>query len=444
MDPEDNNRPGRETAGKSLDLEKLLEERERLESLIKRKFTRIVTVMFTDLKGSTSMAENEGDVATRYLIKKHNDILLPLIGANNGILVKTMGDGTLSYFEQAQDAVRAAVRIQQDIERFNQTQESRIPLQVRIGLNTGTGIIEKNDIYGDVVNVASRFETLAAPGEIYFSESTYNALESREEFYCRYLKTAQLKGKKALEKVFKAFWDEDEIARDRAAVAAGGPAVAAPEETISLDQLRARQAAFEPEETEQAREVLRRVKLLERERELPELYLLCGEHRYRTTQEISRRLQEELDAAEHLECKFGGKPGLWFHRDAITIGRFPEADFPLTNKAMSRVPVWFGIRNGGGWLKIESRGMKEIKPVELERDGARSPAAPDVELQLGASGRVVFSVCFPLEYRIHRGRFLVVRILDPQECLRKNFTFTLQEIWRDFPVESSRLLIIGT
>jgi class 3 adenylate cyclase len=429
----------------SVDLERLLEERERLEALIKQKYTRIVTVMFTDIKGSTAMAENEGDVATRLLIKKHNDILIPLINENRGVLVKTMGDGTLSYFEQAQDAVRAAVRIQQSIERFNQGRESRTALRVRIGLNTGTGIVEQNDIYGDAVNVASRFESLANPGEVYLSESTYNALENREEFYCRYIKTSPLKEKKGLHKVFKAFWDEEEIARDRAELASGGGAGAERAgETISLEQLRTRQSAFEPEETEQAQELLRRIRQLERERELLELHLLLGEHRFRSTQELSLRLQEELDATERMELSFSGKPALWFYRDAITIGRFPEADFPLTNKAMSRVPIRIGIRNGEGWLKIEGRGMKDVKPVEVERSGARTPVAVDAEHPLGASGLVIFSVCFPLEYQVVKRRFLVLRLLDPTECLRKNFTFTLQEIWRDFPQESARQLIIGT
>ena len=444
MGPESKKAPENPPAEGSIDLEKLLEERGRLEALIKQKYTRVVTVMFTDIKGSTAMAENEGDVATRYLIKKHNDILIPLISENRGVLVKTMGDGTLSYFAQAQDAVRAAVRIQLSIEQFNQRRESHVALRVRIGLNTGTGIVEQNDIYGDAVNVASRFETLASPGEIYFSESTYNALENRDEFFCRYIKTSPLKEKKGLHKVFKAFWDEEEIAAYRAAPAGGGgEGVGTPEETSSTELPLAGQSPFEPEETDQAREILRRVRQLEQERELLELHLIFGEHRFRSTQELSMRLQEELDATERMELSFCGKPALWFYRAAIAIGRFPEADFPLTNKAMSRVPIRIGIRNGEAWLKIEGRGMNDIKPVELKREGMQTPVTPDVELPLGTSGQIIFSVCFPLEYRVVKKRFLVLRLLDPTECLRQNFTFTLQEIWRDFPQESARQLIVG-
>ena len=94
----------------SIDLEKLLEEKERLEALIQKKFTRNITIMFTDMKGSTSLRRSEGDLASRFLIKKNYDIIFPSIKENNGVLVKTMGDGTLSYFDKAQDAVRSAVQ----------------------------------------------------------------------------------------------------------------------------------------------------------------------------------------------------------------------------------------------------------------------------------------------------------------------------------------------
>jgi class 3 adenylate cyclase len=443
MDSGSGKEPGREPAG-SIDLERLLEERERLEAIIKQKFTRIVTVMFTDMKGSTAMAENEGDMAARYLIKKNIDIVVPLVRENRGVLVKTMGDGTLSYFDSAQDAVRTAVRIQQSVDAFNGSREARTALQVRVGLNTGTGIVEKNDIFGDVVNVASRYETLASPGEVYISESCYNALENREEFYCRHVKTSRLKEKKGLHKVFKVFWDEEEIARDKLERPAGVEDSEELEETISLDALRKRQAAAIPEDTEQAREVLRRTKQLEREGELIELYLLCQQHQYPSVQELHHRLVEEVESAESTQTNLNGRPVLWFFRDSITIGRVPDADFPLTNKAMSRVPLKLGIRGGAGYLTLESRGAKDLKSVELERDGARKPVAPDVEQALGTAGQIIFSICFPIEYRVFKERFLVLRLLDPQECLRKNFTFTLQEIWRDFPQESARQIVIGT
>jgi class 3 adenylate cyclase len=210
MDDNDQD-PQRSAPGTTgVDLENLLEERARLEELINKKFTRVITVMFTDFKGSTALAESEGDMATRLLIKKHHDILFPIIQENRGTLVKTMGDGTMSWFEKAQDAVRAGVAFQSSLKEFNRTRTGKIPIVVRVGLNTGTGIVEATDIFGDVVNVASRFESIASPREIYISESTFHALDDRDEFRCRFIKTTELKGKTGLHKIFKVYWDPDE------------------------------------------------------------------------------------------------------------------------------------------------------------------------------------------------------------------------------------------
>jgi len=199
-------------------MDKLLEERERLDTMFNEKFTRVVTVMFTDLKGSTAMTESAGDLAVRKMIKHHNDIVFPIIKNLNGVLVKTMGDGTMSYFEDAQNAVRAASEIQSGIDQFNLAKTLSHPILMRIGMHTGKGIVEANDIFGDVVNVASRFESSAEPGEIYLSEETYNALTNKSEIYCRFIKTTTLKGKSEPFKIYKAFWNPKEAEADTAAI----------------------------------------------------------------------------------------------------------------------------------------------------------------------------------------------------------------------------------
>ena len=177
--------------------------------------------MFTDLKGSTDMADKKGSFEVRLLLDYHNDIVFPLIDNGNGRLIKTMGDGTMSYFLRAQDAVRAAVKIQHEVAEFNKTGKSEIPILMRIGIHTAKGILDEDkekgriDIFGDVSNVASRIENLAVSGEVLFSEGTFNALRDKEEIYCRYEKTSEIKGKADKFKIFKAFWDEKEIEEDK-------------------------------------------------------------------------------------------------------------------------------------------------------------------------------------------------------------------------------------
>ncbi len=197
------------------ELDKYLEEREKLEAVFNDKFTKVLTVVFTDLKGSTTIAETEGDLVSRTLIKDQNQIVLPAIKENNGVFIKSIGDGTLSYFENAQDAVRAAVRIQQGMDGLNMSKKYKTPVLMRIGMHTGKCIIEKNDIAGDVVNTASRFESSATAGEIYISEETYNSLSDKSENYCRFIKQITLKGKKDAFNAYKVFWNPKEIELDK-------------------------------------------------------------------------------------------------------------------------------------------------------------------------------------------------------------------------------------
>jgi adenylate cyclase len=202
------------------DIEKYLGERAKLDSLFEEKFTKFITVMFTDLKGSTAIAESEGDLVSRMLIKSQSDILLPAIKENNGIFIKSIGDGSLSYFESALDAVRAAARIQKGMDALNMSKKFKFPVLMRIGMHSGKCVVEENDVYGDVVNTASRFESAADGGSILMSEDTFNALSDKSEIYCRFIKQVTLKGKKEPYNAYKAFWNPQEVELDKQSKAA--------------------------------------------------------------------------------------------------------------------------------------------------------------------------------------------------------------------------------
>ncbi|MEO7622490.1 MAG: adenylate/guanylate cyclase domain-containing protein [Gallionella sp.] len=202
------------------DIEKYLGERAKLDSLFEEKFTKFITVMFTDLKGSTAIAESEGDLVSRMLIKSQSDILLPAIKENNGIFIKSIGDGSLSYFESALDAVRAAARIQKGMDALNMSKKFKFPVLMRIGMHSGKCVVEENDVYGDVVNTASRFESTADGGSILMSEDTFNALSDKSEIYCRFMKQVTLKGKKEPYNAYKAFWNPQEVELDKQSKAA--------------------------------------------------------------------------------------------------------------------------------------------------------------------------------------------------------------------------------
>ena len=196
------------------DAESLLAQRQRLEKQFQDQYRKNIAVMFTDLKDSTAIAEEEGDLATRELIVTHNDIVFPIIKEYDGVLVKTMGDGTMSYFLSPQQSLRAAAKIQSTLRDFNKREDRKVPINIRVGIHTGTGIVEENDIYGDVVNTAARLEHQAGVNEIFISEATYEALDDKGEYFCKHVDTVKLKGKKDMQKIFKAYWAEDLISED--------------------------------------------------------------------------------------------------------------------------------------------------------------------------------------------------------------------------------------
>lgn len=212
---ENRDRENAECEDRGSEMESMLESREKIDALFQNKFTKIITVMFTDLKGSTALADKQGDIVSRLLVKHYQDIIIPAIKEHHGVFIKSIGDGTLSYFENAQDALRAAAQLQRGIDEYILANNPKTPILARAGLHTGRCIIEKNDIFGDVVNTASRFESTADPGGIALSECTYQALSDPAEIYCKYVKTTTLKGKEVPFKVYKAFWNPDEVAKEQ-------------------------------------------------------------------------------------------------------------------------------------------------------------------------------------------------------------------------------------
>ena len=125
------------------------------------------------------------------------------------------------------------------------------------------------------------------------------------------------------------------------------------------------------------------------------------------------------------------------------MGRLPDVDFPVTNQAFAKVPVHIGVRNGEGVLKVDSRGSGKAFKTELQRSSRTETIYPDREYLIGGEGKIIFVSCFPFEYRVYKGRFLVLNILNPEECLQRQFKMRLADIWKGFESESSRFVIIG-
>jgi class 3 adenylate cyclase len=114
---------------------------------------KLGAVMFADMTGYTAMMQEDEAHAT-LLRQRQRQTLDTLIPAHRGTILQYFGDGTLSIFESAADAVRCGIAIQNELQR-----EPRVKL--RIGIHSGDVVYDKEGIYGDCVNIASRIESLA-------------------------------------------------------------------------------------------------------------------------------------------------------------------------------------------------------------------------------------------------------------------------------------------
>jgi class 3 adenylate cyclase len=91
-----------------------------------------------------------------------------------------MGDGLLVTFESATDAVLAGLEVQAAVAAHNASADAGAELQLRIAVATGEAIVEAGDVYGETVNLASRLQGVAGPGQVVLSAATRSLVNARE------------------------------------------------------------------------------------------------------------------------------------------------------------------------------------------------------------------------------------------------------------------------
>jgi len=125
----------------------------------------LVTILFTDMEGSTSLTQRLGDAAAQELLRTHNAIIRDALKAHGGSEIKHTGDGVMASFPSASRALECAVAIQQAFAARNES-EADTPLRVRIGLNAGEPVAEEADLFGAAVQLTARVCARAGPGQI--------------------------------------------------------------------------------------------------------------------------------------------------------------------------------------------------------------------------------------------------------------------------------------
>jgi class 3 adenylate cyclase len=133
-----------------------------------------LTFVFTDLRGSTELYERVGDLAAFDLVKAHFNVLNDIVAVEGGAVVKTIGDAVMATFPTPDRALTAALRMRDAMRQFNQDRQ-REDLLLKIGMHEGPCIAvtlnERQDYFGQTVNIASRVQGLANAREIFATSS---------------------------------------------------------------------------------------------------------------------------------------------------------------------------------------------------------------------------------------------------------------------------------
>jgi class 3 adenylate cyclase len=162
-----------------------------------------VTIMFSDIEGSTAMADRLGDARFMEVLREHNDIVRERIKAFAGFEVKSEGDGFMVAFQSARKALECAAAVQKALADRNGTAGE--PVKVRMGIHAGEVIKEGQDFFGRNVIMAARVASQAQGGEI-LASGVLKALVEGSDVSWGEKRTVELKGLSGEHEIWPVLW----------------------------------------------------------------------------------------------------------------------------------------------------------------------------------------------------------------------------------------------
>jgi adenylate cyclase len=163
-----------------------------------------LTTLFVDVSDSTRLYESLGDAAAFREVRDCLAIFEHVAASFKGRVVKTIGDGSMCVFPDADSAMLAACEMQTQIHQ-RQVQDDR-KIAIRVGLHHGPVLVDGQDVYGDSVNTASRMAQFAASGQIITTGDTVALLSSLHRNSTRRLDALPVKGKQEEVAVHEVMW----------------------------------------------------------------------------------------------------------------------------------------------------------------------------------------------------------------------------------------------
>ncbi len=167
-----------------------------------------VTVLFTDVEGSTDLTTRRGDEAAQAILRAQRELVRHQIDEHGGHEVKGTGDGFMVAFSSARRAVACAIGIQRAIDEHNGRQPPEQRARVRVGMNTGEVIREEADLFGAAVNAAARIAAKAEGSQILVSETIKALLGPAKDVQFLDRGRFRLKGFPERWRLFEVVWQQ--------------------------------------------------------------------------------------------------------------------------------------------------------------------------------------------------------------------------------------------
>lgn len=122
-----------------------------------------LTILFTDLEGSTDLRIRVGDATANEVIRLHDELVRSRLEIAGAVETKSLGDGSMALFSSANQAIEAATSIQRAIQEHNES-NLEMKFSIRMGLNSGDVTQSAGDVHGTAVHAASRIADKAQGG----------------------------------------------------------------------------------------------------------------------------------------------------------------------------------------------------------------------------------------------------------------------------------------
>ena len=190
---------------------------------------RIMTVLFTDMVGSTDLTQARGDHAAQDVVRRHNNIVRRALADFTGKEVKHTGDGIMASFSSAANGVEAAVAIQLACAAHN-VKRPDLQLHLRIGINAGEPIEEEDDLFGTTVQLSARVCAKSGTDEILCTNVVRELSAGKGLTFVAKGEHA-LKGFKDPVALYEVLWNPTALAK----AAAADAKIVKPEETSGRD-----------------------------------------------------------------------------------------------------------------------------------------------------------------------------------------------------------------